>query len=309
MAKHNTLHELFSAIANAIRGKTGSSDSIVADDFPSAIESISASGGDDQLAGVLDGTATEVSSDEVTKLRDYAFYYNLNIKNFNFPALITIGNGAFESCTNLEITELPSTLKSVGSYAFNNCERIALSSLPSGLINYGNFVFQGCSNLTITSIPPGTTVISAGLFRTCSNLESMSIPHGVTSIQSGAFRECSNLKEVSIPSTVNDVAAYTFMDCSNLTIIDMPVAVCKINANTFNGCSTLNTIILRSTTSICTLSASSVFTRTPFASDGSGGTVYVPEALIETYKTATNWSTLYAAGTCNFVAIEGSEYE
>jgi hypothetical protein len=53
----------------------------------------------------------------------------------------------------------------------------------------------------------------------------------------------------------------------------------------------------------------SAFVSTPFASGGTGGTVYVPAALVETYKTATNWSTLYAAGTCNFVALEGSEYE
>ena len=38
--KHETLSALFSAIANAIRGKTGTSDSIVADDFPSAIDNI-----------------------------------------------------------------------------------------------------------------------------------------------------------------------------------------------------------------------------------------------------------------------------
>lgn len=40
---HTTLAELFSAIADAIRGKTGGSDSIKADDFPSAISGISGS--------------------------------------------------------------------------------------------------------------------------------------------------------------------------------------------------------------------------------------------------------------------------
>jgi hypothetical protein len=52
-----------------------------------------------------------------------------------------------------------------------------------------------------------------------------------------------------------------------------------------------------------------VLSKTPFASGGTGGTVYVPQALITEYQNATNWSTLYAGGTCNFVAIEGSEYE
>ena len=41
MAVHQTLTSLFSAIADAIRGKTGGSDPIVADNFPEAIAGIS----------------------------------------------------------------------------------------------------------------------------------------------------------------------------------------------------------------------------------------------------------------------------
>lgn len=40
MATHATLSALFSAIADAIRAKTGSTDPIVADDFPAAIAAI-----------------------------------------------------------------------------------------------------------------------------------------------------------------------------------------------------------------------------------------------------------------------------
>ena len=46
MAKFNNLTDLFTAIANAIRSKTGSTDSIVADDFPDAIAAISGGGSD-----------------------------------------------------------------------------------------------------------------------------------------------------------------------------------------------------------------------------------------------------------------------
>lgn len=40
MAKHKTLSELFTAIADAIRSKTGGAEDIVADDFPEQIEAI-----------------------------------------------------------------------------------------------------------------------------------------------------------------------------------------------------------------------------------------------------------------------------
>ena len=42
---HSTLTSLFSDIADAIRGKTGSSATIVADDFPTAIANIPTGGG------------------------------------------------------------------------------------------------------------------------------------------------------------------------------------------------------------------------------------------------------------------------
>ena len=82
----------------------------------------------------------------------------------------------------------------------------------------------------------------------------------------------------------------------------------KIEGSVFGYCKNLTTLVLKSET-VCTLSNINAFNNTPFASGKTGGTVYVPQALIESYQTATNWSTLYAAGTCNFVAIEGSEYE
>ena len=45
MAKYTSLAALFKAIADAIRGKTGGTDTIVADDFPKAIEGIASGGG------------------------------------------------------------------------------------------------------------------------------------------------------------------------------------------------------------------------------------------------------------------------
>lgn len=44
MAKYSTLNALFTAIANSIRGKTGGTGKIVADDFPSVIDSLSTGG-------------------------------------------------------------------------------------------------------------------------------------------------------------------------------------------------------------------------------------------------------------------------
>ena len=44
MAKHNTLSELFTAIANSLRRKTGATGTIIADDFPTVIDGLSTGG-------------------------------------------------------------------------------------------------------------------------------------------------------------------------------------------------------------------------------------------------------------------------
>ena len=83
-----------------------------------------------------------------------------------------------------------------------------------------------------------------------------------------------------------------------------------IAANAFANCYKLQTLVLRKTGSICTLANVSAFLNTPMRGYNSlTGTVYVPSALISTYQTATNWKTLYDAGTVTFAAIEGSEWE
>ena len=62
MATHTSLRSLFTAIANAIRAKTGGNADIVADDFPTAIAAISTGitpSGTKQISITSNGTTTE----------------------------------------------------------------------------------------------------------------------------------------------------------------------------------------------------------------------------------------------------------
>jgi len=73
--------------------------------------------------------------------------------------------------------------------------------------------------------------------------------------------------------------------------------------------SKLSTLILRQETKVAGLSNINSFGYTPFASDGSGGTLYVPSALISSYQSATNWSTILGYANNQILPIEGSQYE
>ena len=60
----------------------------------------------------------------------------------------------------------------------------------------------------------------------------------------------------------------------------------SIGANAFNGCSALTSLVIQSPT-MMTLASTNAFTSTTC-------NIYVPDALVATYKAATNWSTLAA---------------
>ena len=78
-----------------------------------------------------------------------------------------------------------------------------------------------------------------------------------------------------------------FSYCSNLTTADFP-AVTNIDMNAFRSCSKLTALILRSEMMV-NLNLTTALSSTPIASGT--GYIYVPRALVDSYKAATNWST------------------
>ena len=154
---------------------------------------------------------------------------------------------------------------------------------------------------------PNLVRTNDGTFNNCTKLEHVNVPKA-NYVGANAYENCISLKKLNFPSS-SIVYTRAFYGASNLETIAFGVTTNFARTNAFNGCSSFNTLILRGN-EISTLSNTNNFDDAgAFAEGASGGIIYVPSALIESYKTATNWSALYNAGRCNFVAIEGSEYE
>ena len=194
----------------------------------------------------------------------------------------------------------------IGRSVFSARVNIAKVVAPDAT-SIGNSAFSGCTELHSISFPQVSTGVGSAerAFYGCAKLVNVDVPL-FTSIPIYMFDGCKALEKVVFPKAVS-TAVYAMQNCSNLKTVDMLGGNQIANA-TFTNDTAFKTLILRST-ALTTLGNTNAFNGTPFAKGGTGGTVYVPAALIESYQTATNWSTLYAAGTCNFVAIEGSEYE
>lgn len=130
------------------------------------------------------------------------------------------------------------------------------------------------------------TALKTRAFQQSTRLVTVNLP-SVTSCGSYAFYQCSGLETVKLPK-LTSISTQTFYSCTKLKHADCG-QLGNIPAQTFNACSALTELILRKTGSICTLSNVNGVNNSPI---GKGtGFVYVPSALVETYKTATNWST------------------
>ena len=99
---------------------------------------------------------------------------------------------------------------------------------------------------------------------------------------------------------------YVFRDSKKLKVLDTRMT--NFNNTICNGCSVLDTIILRSPT-LARMGDVNALGGTSFDSNGSGGTLYVPQALISTYQSATNWSKILGYTNNQILPIEGSIYE
>ena len=181
--------------------------------------------------------------------------------------------GAFKGCTNLRSIALPDSCYSIGYEAFGDCK-----SLTS--IAYGN-----------------VTEIGSRAFRNCTSLGGeLSFPYLTTLKGDGAFANCSALANIDIPSAEN-IGPHTFYMCTSLGVVELLV-VTGIGNAAFHSCTNLQSVLVR--TSTPPTLGSNVFY-------GSTCPIYVPDASLEAYKTAVNWSA-YADRIHPLSEIEGSPY-
>lgn len=180
-----------------------------------------------------------------------------------------------------------------------------MTALNSDVTSIRQFAFRGATALVSINLPNATS-INTNAFYGCTKLTSVNMPK-VTKTSDNVFNGCSILPSIVLPSLTTG-GGYMFRYCYKLLTIDLPV-ITNIVANMFTDCRILTALILRSPT-MCTLANTSAFsncyhfhgtTNSQYNPNGlKDGYIYCPSALIDSYKTATNWSTFAS----QFRAIE-----
>lgn len=180
----------------------------------------------------------------------------------------------------------------IRDYIFNGFSSLKTVNLPN-VETISGYAFQNCTALTEANIPLAKSAAS-GAFR-YTKLSNIYFPL-MTSIGTNTFGNITAPNTIHLPKLIT-VANSSIRDNTGVTRTEFDVAS-KIDNLALYMCSKLIAVILRKSDSICTLANVNAFTGTGI-SKGTGY-IYVPFALADTYKTATNWST-YAA---QFRALE-----
>ena len=160
----------------------------------------------------------------------------------------------------IEIINLDNTASFVINNAFNGNINIKTVNLPYAT-SVGNYAFQNCSSLSQVNLPV-CSYIGLGVFWGCTSLPQLNLP---------------------VCSYIN---GYAFYNCKSLSQVSLPVCS-KIGGDAFQNCTSLSIITL-GYSSVCSLVSSTVFSKTQITS--SKGSIYVPASLVDSYKSATNWS-------------------
>lgn len=153
-------------------------------------------------------------------------------------------------------------------------------------------------NTDITSLP------NAYSFADCTSLINVNLPN-VTNMNEYCFNGCTGITTLVFPKLEKFMGWRIFFGIRNIKSIDIKGSSSS-GQQFFLNDSKLTTVIIRRTQSIMSLGNINSFGGTPFASDGTGGTLYVPSALISSYQSATNWSTILGYTNNQIKSIEST---
>jgi hypothetical protein len=150
MSQHLFNDTDITAIANAIRTKKGTQNTMTVSQMPSEIASIPSGGGTDYMEQRVQGTLSSyVIPNTCTKISYGAFAYQ-PITSITIPSSVTrIESNAFFH-SSLTIVTIPDSVTYLGNSSFNGCsDLVSVTFSNTTVIELnGSSNFNGCSSLT-----------------------------------------------------------------------------------------------------------------------------------------------------------------
>lgn len=244
---------------------------------------------------------TTIYAPKLKSVLQNAFISCINLESVNLPSLVRTGQGAFSYCIKLSSAVFASNISVIAKTIFADCWNLNNVSF-SNITSLNDNTFLRCVNLTSVNIP-GLKRIGNSAFSGCAKLTSPSFP-ALSYIGDRAFADCAALMSMSFSlvsfvgnsvflGAVIDTLCFPVLTSMGTGIADNTAEIdiggyLSIRASAFLSCFNLSTLILRNS-SMCSLVNTNALSGTPIYSGC--GYIYVPDELVDTYKSATNWAT------------------
>lgn len=200
-----------------------------------------------------------------------------------FTNVKTLYSQAFLDCKNLTIVTSSHITSMNGDYHFHSCSSLREVRIPN-CTNIAGYDFQQVSSLQILEINAVKSVEYFSLYH-CINLGGQFNKEHLTSIGYAAMSDTA-ITSLIVPSIITigggDLYNSAVSNCKSLTIVDLGASCTSIGDYAFNGCTALQSFICRA------------ITPPTLGTNGLNNTnscpIYVPDASVDAYKAAANWS-------------------
>ena len=202
------------------------------------------------------------------------------------PLLDETGRGIVEALANLNTVVQKYVDKHDGDLESSFIETGRIYELSSDrIVTVGNAFLEDNYNISIVDLPNLKSLGSQYNLVSCTSLKYINLPQ-ITDIPFRSLTSLPKLEYINIPN-VKTIDYYAFNSCPRLKKLELP-SIISIDTGGLESFSNLHTLIMSNSNTICKASSSSLLSDTPI-SKGTGY-IYVPDELVDQYKTATNWS-------------------
>ncbi len=217
----------------------------------------------------------------VTAISGYSFHNCVGLTGaITLPnSIVTIGDNAFNGCTNISELTIGEGVVSIGTKAFWNCSSLNIVhfnavncntmysteyssvfsvfgvtpeitelTIGSNVQTIPSYAFYRCMNISgQLVIPNSVTTIGNSAFSVCSGFSGeLVIPNSVISIGYSAFSNCSGFSgDLIIPNSVTNIGSSAFLYCTGFTgVLQIGSSMTSIESETFSSCSGFSSIII-----------------------------------------------------------------
>ena len=204
----------------------------------------------------------------------------------SIPNTVTLLNDSpFNYNTKLMACIIPKSITALAKNSFYYCQNLRIVSFPCELTYIGGQSFMYNNSLKKAIFPPQLSwdTTNGACFSMCPQIEEIYLPETmITNLPKNCFANCNSLKKVELHGdTEYKLLANAFVSCQGIEKIVVKGAKKTFYTSCFGNCYSISVLDFTECDSVVSSDTGTLY--------GTGFEIRVPLALVDSYKSATEW--------------------